>query len=196
MKLTENEEKLVQKAIRGDEKAFQALFEAYQHPIYNFIYRILGNEDEAADATQEVFFKMYRRLRSLRNPGYFSTWLFSIAKNEAITMIRRRRNKNHSSLSEVDERSLPPPLQPNHSDDPDRQVMRKEFESIFQKTLMEIPEIYRVAFVLGVLEGLPYEKVAKIVGCSVGNVKSRVFRARAHLAKKLQKEYASVNSTV
>lgn len=190
MKLAENEEKLIEQAVNGDEKAFQALFRAYQGAIYNFIYRMLGNEDEAADATQEVFFKVYKRLSSLRNPSFFSTWLFSIAKNEAITQTRRRKTKDHASLSEVDERMLPRPAKPDQMINPEVQVQNKEFETIFQKALDQIPEIYRVAFVLGVVEGMPYEKVAEIVGCTVGNVKSRVFRARAHLANILKKEYA------
>ena len=190
MKLAKNEGQIIKKAIEGDERSFKILFEAYQQPIYNFIFRMLGSKEEAADATQEVFFKLYKRLSTLRNPDFFSTWLFSIAKNEAITSTRRRKSKNHSSLSDVDERMLQPLMEPDHSFEPDEQVLNKEFETIFQKALLEIPEIYRVAFILGVLENQPYEKVAKVLGCSVGNIKSRVFRARAHLAKKLKKEYA------
>lgn len=190
MKLAKNEGQIIKKAIEGDEQSFRILFEAYQQPIYNFIFRMLGSQEEAADATQEVFFKVYKRLSTLRNPDFFSTWLFSIAKNEAITTTRRRKSKNHSSLSDVDERMLQPLIEPDHSFEPDEQVLNKEFETIFQKALLEIPEIYRVAFVLGVLENQPYEQVAKVLGCSVGNIKSRVFRARAHLAKKLKKEYA------
>lgn len=190
MKLAKNEGHIIKQAIEGDEQSFRTLFEAYQQPIYNFIFRMLGSQDEAADATQEVFFKVYKRLSTLRNPEYFSTWLFSIAKNEAITSTRRRKSKNHSSLDDIDERMLQPLVEPDHSFEPDEQVLNKEFETIFQKALLEIPEIYRVAFVLGVLENQPYEEVAKMLGCSVGNIKSRVFRARAHLAKKLKKEYA------
>jgi len=190
LKLAKNEGQIIKKAIEGDEQSFRILFEAYQQPIYNFIFRMLGSQEEAADATQEVFFKVYKRLSTLRNPDFFSTWLFSIAKNEAITTTRRRKSKNHSSLSDVDERMLQPLIEPDHSFEPDEQVLNKEFETIFQKALLEIPEIYRVAFVLGVLENQPYEQVAKVLGCSVGNIKSRVFRARAHLAKKLKKEYA------
>ncbi|NOY59701.1 MAG: sigma-70 family RNA polymerase sigma factor [Calditrichaeota bacterium] len=190
MKLAKNEGQIIKKAIEGDEQSFKILFEAYQRPIYNFIFRMLGSQEEAADTTQEVFFKVYKRLSSLRNPDFFSTWLFSIAKNEAITSTRRRKSKNHSSLSDIDERMLRPLREPDHSYEPDEQVLNKEFEAIFQKALLEIPEIYRVAFVLGVLENQPYEQVAKVLGCSVGNIKSRVFRARAHLAKKLKKEYA------
>ncbi|NIA31256.1 MAG: sigma-70 family RNA polymerase sigma factor [Actinobacteria bacterium] len=190
MKLAKNEGQIIKKAIEGDEQSFKILFEAYQRPVYNFIFRMLGSQEEAADTTQEVFFKVYKRLSTLRNPDFFSTWLFSIAKNEAITSTRRRKSKNHSSLSDIDERMLQPLREPDHSFEPDKQVLNKEFETIFQKALLEIPEIYRVAFVLGVLENQPYEQVAKVLGCSVGNIKSRVFRARAHLAKKLKKEYA------
>jgi RNA polymerase sigma-70 factor (ECF subfamily) len=72
----------------------------------------------------------------------------------------------------------------------DKRILQEEFETVFQEILADLPEIYRTAFVLGVLHEQPYEEVAKILSCSVGNVKSRVFRARLQIAEKLQKVYA------
>ena len=189
MILTENQEHLIARAAGGDEGAFQELFEAYQTPVYNFIYRMLGCAEDAADATQEVFFKMYKRLSSLRHPGYFSTWLFSIARNEAISMTRRRKRKNHTSIDDDQNGSMVQVLD-SSDPSPDRQYLQNEFECEFQRVLLEIPEIYRMAFILGVLEEHSYEEVAQIMDCSVGNVKSRVFRARQQIANKLQKVYA------
>ena len=85
-------------AAKGDETAFQDLFEAYQKPIFNFIYRMLGCLHDAADSTQEVFFKMYQRLTTLKEPEHFSTWLFSIAKNEAISAVRRNKKRVQTIL--------------------------------------------------------------------------------------------------
>lgn len=189
MILTENQEQLIASAAGGDDEAFQKLFEAYQTPIYNFIFRMLGCVEDAADATQEVFVKMYRRLTSLRNPKFFSTWLFSIAKNEAITMARRKKRKNQSSLDDDQNGSLSETLVTDEAA-PDRQLMQNEFETEFQRILLELPEIYRMAFVLGVIEGHCYEEVAQIMNCTVGNVKSRVFRARQQISARLEKVYA------
>jgi RNA polymerase sigma-70 factor (ECF subfamily) len=190
LQLTENEADLIRQAKDGDERAFRKIFDAYQHPVYNFIYRMIGHTEDAADATQEVFFKVYKKLVTLRDIKYFSTWLFSIAKNEAITAARRGKNKKHDSLDLLADRILSPDQNAGQSFDPDQQIVQEEFEIIFQKILLEIPEIYRMAFVLGVLEELSYEEVAQILGCSVGNVKSRVFRARSHIAKRMEKAYA------
>ncbi len=190
MQLVENEDRVIRQAMDGDERAFRILFEAYQHPIYNFIFRMLGHEEDAADATQEVFFKVYKKFSTLRDAKYFSTWLFSIAKNEAITTARRSKNKPQRSVDEFVEKGIPGGMRTTESIDPEERFFHQEFADIFQRVLMEIPEIYRAAFVLGVLEGLAYEEVAQILGCSIGNVKSRVFRARDHIAKRLEKEYA------
>lgn len=186
MKLLQNEEKTVKAATHGDEKAFQDIFQAYRKPVYHFIYRMLGCVHDAADTTQEVFVKMYQRLSTLKDPDHFSTWLFSIAKNEAISTARRlKRRKEKMEATDIYENPIHAPFTAN----PDVQLVNSEFEAIFQQQLMEIPETYRAAFILGVLEEKPYDEVAQILNCSVGNVKSRVFRARMHLAKRINSVY-------
>ncbi|MBN1996443.1 RNA polymerase sigma factor [candidate division KSB1 bacterium] len=186
MILLKDQDQIVVLAASGDEKAFKKLFEAFQQPVFNYIYRMLGCVQDAADATQNVFLKVYKKLQSLRNPALFSTWLFSIARNEAVSLMRKNKrkldylqNENNTCLDIIDNQK-----------DPAQNVMNKEFESIFQQVLTEIPEIYRSAFILGVLEEQSYEEVAKTLGCSVGNIKSRVFRARAFINKKLDRVYA------
>jgi RNA polymerase sigma-70 factor, ECF subfamily len=186
LKLLQNEEKTVSAAANGDERAFQDIFQAYRKPVYHFIYRMLGCAQDAADTTQEVFYKMYQRLSTLKDPEHFSTWLFSIAKNEAISTARRlKRHRERIESTDVYENPTHAPLTMN----PDIQLLNSEFEAIFQQQLLEIPETYRAAFILGVLEEKPYDEVAQILNCSVGNVKSRVFRARMHLAKKIARVY-------
>ncbi len=151
---------------------------------------MLGNDEEAADVTQEVFFKVYKKIQTLRDPGYFSTWLFSIAKNEAISLARQKKHKNHTSIDQSDDDDVQRQIQDYSILDPDKKLLNEEFERIFQNILSELPDIYRIAFILGVLEGYSYEEVAKIMNCSVGNVKSRVFRARSRIAQKLNKIYS------
>jgi RNA polymerase sigma-70 factor (ECF subfamily) len=186
LELVENQAQLIDQARNGNDKAFQNLFEAYQRPVYNFIYRMIGNEEDAEDVTQEVFFKVYKKLASLREAKFFSTWLFSIAKNEAVTASRRKNRRLATSLHEFDDNQEVTVLGDVIVENPENDIVNHEFEEIIQDILLEIPEIYRTAFVLGAIQRYPYEKVAEMLGCSIGNIKSRVFRARAQIAKKLK----------
>ena len=190
MKIIDNEELIVAQAIEGDEKAFTSLYAAYKNPVYNFIYRMSGNEHDAADIVQEVFFKVYKKIKTLKNPRFFSTWLFSIAKNEAVSQARRKKNKTYYSLEDDENNGVMRQLENPEALHPDKMAQHGELEKHFQHILSQIPENYRTAFILGVLEEKPYEQVAQIMGCTVGNVKSRVFRARAHITQKLAKLYA------
>jgi len=187
LELVENQAHLIEQARNGSDRAFQNLFKAYQRPVYNFIYRMLGNEQDAEDVTQEVFFKVYKKLSSLREIRYFSTWLFSIAKNEAVTASRRySRNNVTASIHEFDDSQEALAFGDLLIDNPEKEIVNNEFEEIIEMILLEIPEIYRTAFILGAIQQHPYEEVAQILGCSVGNIKSRIFRARAHIAKRLK----------
>lgn len=192
MELVENQAQLIEKARNGNEQAFQNLFEAYQRPVYNFIYRMVGNEEDAKDVTQEVFFKVYKKLASLREAQFFSTWLFSIAKNEAVTASRRKSRRLATSIHEFDDGQEAVVFGELVIENPENDIVNNEFEEIVQGILLEIPEIYRTAFILGAIQKYPYEEVAEMLGCSVGNIKSRVFRARAHIAKRLKKYKSKV----
>ncbi len=185
MQLLKNEENIVREAIDGDEYAFRQLFQAYQDPIYRFIYRLLGDKEESADAMQTVFFKAYKKLSLLKDPRFFSSWLFSIAKNESISLVRKLKRKREESLNAT-------ALQiATTSNLPHDKVIGIELETLFQKALAELPVKYRAAFILGVLEKRPYEDVAEILGCTTGTIKSLVFRARSILGKKLECIYNS-----
>ena len=187
MELVNNQHVLIEQAKRGNETAFRSLFDAYQYPVYHFIYRMLGDVEEAKDISQDVFFKVHKKLGSLRDPRFFSTWLFSIAKNEAITASRRKRKRQSSSIDEFTDGQEAGTFADLLIENPELTYIENEFEEIIQKILNEIPEIYRSAFILGVLQKYPYEEVAKILGCSIGNIKSRVFRARIQILQKLKK---------
>lgn len=148
---------------------------------------MIGNEEDAEDVTQEVFFKAYKKLSSLRESRFFSTWLFSIAKNEAVTASRRKSKRLTMSIHEFDDGQEAVAFGDLPVENPEKDIVSNEFEEIVQNILLEIPEIYRTAFILGAIQRYPYEEVAEMLGCSVGNIKSRVFRARAQIVKKLKK---------
>ncbi len=189
MRLIANEDEILQRAQQGDLNAFHRIYQAYRRPLFTFIYRMTGHRQDAEDLLQEVFVKAYQRLGSFRGNSHLSTWLFSIAKNETISFLRREARRNGVAMrTEANtgwENESPVPT----SGDPEDEVLEHETERVLQEALASLPETYRAAFVLGVVEGLPYEEVGKILGCTVPNVKSRVFRARAKLAHWLARNY-------
>ncbi len=191
MKLVSNEPELVEQAKQGNLKAFQKLFECYQTPVYNFILRMLGRPHDSEDVLQEVFVKMYRKLGTLKEPKFFSSWLFRIAKNETINFVNRYQSKDTDSIDEfepgVAERLLTDESEAGSN--PVEKAEQVELEAMLQSALSELPEEIRASFLLGVIEGYSYKEVSDILGCSIGNVKSRVFRARAFLSQKLRPQF-------
>lgn len=182
-----NEQELIARVKSGDIAAFRTLFEAYHVPVYGFVLRFLGSAHDAEDVTQEVFVKAYRRIKSLRDARYFSSWLFRIAKNQALNYMERQRNKQVDSL-EADRERVEHSLNDEPAASPQDNVEMAELEGLLQSALNDLPETLRSAFVLGVIEGHSYKEVAEILKCSVGNVKARVFRARSLLTSKLKPE--------
>ncbi|NOZ55888.1 MAG: sigma-70 family RNA polymerase sigma factor [Calditrichaeota bacterium] len=187
MRILEDELKLVEQARGGNLRAFHTLYEAYAAPLYAFILRMTRSREDAEDLLQNTFVKAYRNLSRFRGDSHFSTWLFSIAKNETVSFLRqhKRRNGKELSLNDVSTPALSLP----DDEDPEVDVLNSETEAVLHQAVSHLPEKYRAAFLLGVVEGLPYEEVGKILKCTVPNVKSRIFRARAKLAKWLRKHY-------
>ncbi len=192
MKLIKDQERVVEEAKKGDENAFRELYRAFEKPVYRFIFRMVTNSDEAADITQDVFFKVYQKIDTCKKPEFFSSWLFSIARNSTISLMRKNKKEKHISIenSMDDESLLQLPCEVN--DILEEHLIGKEFNHVFNELLSELPEIYRTAFVLGVIEKHSYQDVAEIMDCSIGNVKSRVFRARSMLNEKLTQKYENV----
>ncbi len=182
-----DEHELIELVKQGNRSAFRDLFQAYQLPVYNFVLRMLGASHDAEDVTQEVFVKAYRKINSLSESGHFSSWLFRIAKNEALNFMQRRKPRNTDSV-EADYDRLDRQIageNPEAVPSPAKQVESDELETLLQSALNGLPESLRTAFVLGVVEGYSYKEVAEVMKCSVGNVKARVFRARSLLSQQL-----------
>lgn len=157
---------LVGRAREGDTTAFRLLFEQYKNPVYNFIYRMLGRRQDAEDVLQEVFVKIFQKLPTLHNPEAFSGWLFTTARDETINHLRRKKRHLFDSLDQLQPNARENTLSQagGHSPSPEKHTALRERE------------------------------VAEILGCTVANVKLRVFRARAVLNKKL-KPYLQATGT-
>jgi RNA polymerase sigma-70 factor (ECF subfamily) len=172
----------IEAARKGDRSAFGRLVEAYQGPVYNLGYRMLGNAEEAEDAAQETFLRAYRKLGSYDPTRKFSTWLLSIASHHCIDRLRRRR----VTLLSLEDENLPPSVMVSSQPGPERHAMQSEREAQIQALLGTLSADYRTVVVMHYWYDSSYEEIAQATDSTVSAVKSRLFRARRMLAKQLQ----------
>lgn len=186
-----DESDLIRQAQRGDLEAFNRLVLAYEHQVYNLAYRIMGEGDSAADATQEAFISAYRALRRYRG-GSFRAWLLRIVTNACYDELRRRKRRPVTSLDDI----LPDAggIDPEESGElvfkpeaPEAATERGELSRAIQDCLNRLPDEFRVVAVLVDVQGYDYRDAANSLGKPVGTVKSRLARARARLRECLQR---------
>ncbi len=179
--MTEKEQAgVIRQVLAGDSNAFEALVKAHERSVYNLALRMLGNEQDALDASQEAFFRAYRSLDSFRGDSKFSVWLYRITGNVCLDMLRRAGRRPESSLTvEDDGEEL---AVPDERGDPQRALERKELRAAVREGLMRLEPPFRQALILRELNGLTYDEIARVTGLEAGTVKSRIFRARRKLA--------------
>ena len=187
--LQDNDVTLVESCRNGDSTAFDELVRRYKDRVYHVAYRFLGNHEDAQDATQEAFVRAYQGIHTFRGSARVYTWLYSIVGNVSRNRLRDRsrkgRNKGTSleSLEEANPAVARSALASTH--DPAAEAQRNEMEGLLQECLMELPEHYRLVFVLRTVDQLSYDEIAESVGCPKGTVKSRLNQARKMLHEKL-----------
>ncbi|MBS3784044.1 MAG: sigma-70 family RNA polymerase sigma factor [Anaerolineae bacterium] len=164
--------------------AFGRLVEAYQDPVYNLAYRMLGNGPEAEDAAQEAFIRAYRHLASYDPRRPFSTWLFSIASHYCIDRLRRRRIDWLPLKEEIAE----PVRLASASPNPESVVTERDREAWIQELMSDLSPQDRAAVILHYWYDYPYKEIAEILGLTVSAVKSRLYRARRALADQMEGE--------
>lgn len=169
----------IERARSGDCRAFSPLVEAYQAPIFNLCYRILGNPHDAEEAAQEAFLRAYSRLDSYDPARPFKTWLFSIAHHHCIDRLRRRRL---DWLSLDDEPALDTAAWRSPAPTPEESAMRREQEGDIQALLNALSAQDRSVLVMRYWYNLSYEEIAAATASTVSAVKSRLHRARGALA--------------
>lgn len=178
---------LVAACRKGDASAFDALMRRHKDRIYNLAYRYLGNREDALDLAQEVFVKAYRNLDGFRGEAQVYTWLHAIALNLARNRTRdgARKGRNKSvSLDALTEAGAYDGASPGPS--PSAEAMGHELEDVLQECLNELPDHYRLAFVLRTVEGMSYDEIAQALSCPKGTVKSRLNQARLLLRSRLE----------
>lgn len=178
---------LVERVQRGDKKAFDLLVKKYQQKVINLISRYIKNQSDVADVAQEAFIKAYRALPNFRGESAFYTWLYRIAVNSAKNHMVALGRKPPGSDVEVDEAEFydgGDALKENAS--PERLLLTDEIRTMVFDTIETLPDDLRMAITLRELENLSYEEIASIMSCPVGTVRSRIFRAREAIDKKIQ----------
>ena len=170
---------LLERAQQGDEEAYSLLFEQYSQPIFNFIYRMVGQSDMAEDLAQETFVRAYKKVRTLRlhDDTQLSTWLFSIAKNVVRESFRARRiDQNKRELEDVFTLAVS-----GDEPRPDEQLWNKELQHMVQQGLQTLDDEKRLVFVLRVFQQCTYEEIAAITGYSMPKLKADLYRARTQM---------------
>lgn len=176
-----DEAQLVQAALHGELDAFNRLVLAYQDIAFNVAYRMLGDEDEASDATQTAFISAYRNLASYRG-GSFKAWVLRMVTNSCYDELRRKQRRPTTPLEPINEEDGEeidsPAWMAADDPSPEDSLAVKELEHAIQHCLDRLPEDFRSVVVLVDLQGLDYEEVAASVHTPLGTVKSRLARAR------------------
>jgi RNA polymerase sigma-70 factor (ECF subfamily) len=173
------ESELIQRLHLGDRQAFADLYEHHKAAIYRYCLRMLTDSDAAEDATQETFLKMFAGVSRLQNVESFLPWLFSIARNEVMMHFRRNRRNGIQSDEEVWDKQTPYEI-----------TVAAEITEIVQRLLQNLKSEYREVIILREYEQLSYTHIAEITGDTESSVKSRLFKARKALTKRLKEYYS------
>ena len=170
----------VRKLQRGDTDAFEILIRRHQKTIFNLIYRMLGDYDEAAEISQEAFLSAYRAIGTFRGDANFSTWLYRIALNHAAT---RRKSLNTRQQHSVAMENVEPASDPHPG--PAESMEKKEIRQRVQQALNRLDPEDATIILLRDLQDVPYDEVARTLEIPIGTVKSRLHRARQALRSQL-----------
>ena len=177
-----DEEKLLQRAMRGDAQAFNDLMGLHEGRMYAVALRMCGTREDAQDCLQEAMLRVYRSIGSFKAQSSFATWVYRITMNTCLDELRRRKSRPGTSLDGLLDSGWSPS---DDRDTPEQHAVRAEKRAGIMRMIRELPEDMRAAIVLRDLQGLPYEEIAQALGTNVGTIKSRISRARERLRGKI-----------
>jgi RNA polymerase sigma-70 factor, ECF subfamily len=174
-----SEAEAIERAKQGDEESFKGLYSLHKRRVYSLCLRMTGNTAEAEDLTQEAFLQLYRKIATFRGESAFSTWLHRLAVNVVLMRLRKK------GLPEV---SLEETLEPQQEDGPRKDIGTRDnvlagsIDRIsLERAIESLPPGYRMIFVLHDIEGYEHNEIAEMLGCSIGNSKSQLHKARMKL---------------
>jgi RNA polymerase sigma-70 factor (ECF subfamily) len=179
------DETLIAKFQKGDIQAFDTLVRRYKDQLLNYVYRFVGNRNDAEDLVQETFLRVYKNKHYYKEIAKFSTWIYTIAGNLAKTELRRRKRRRLFSVSNFvnEERDFDIPDTDNN---PESAVDGSLKDDIIQKAIEKLPAKFKEVILLRDVQGFAYEEISQILSIPLGTVKSRVNRGRLKLQEDLK----------
>jgi len=177
---------LIDATLSGDTRAFDELVRRYQDRLVHSLEHALASRDDALDVAQQAFVLAWKKLSTFRREAGFYSWLYRIARNVAISRIRRPKISS-GSLDHLHETAGFEPADEHSESAPDHALLQTEQIQLVQQALQEIAEEFRQPLVLKEIDGLSYEEIAQLIDIPLGTVRSRIFRARQELIAKLQR---------
>ena len=184
----EIDRQLVERAQRGDKRAFELLVEKYQRKLARLLSRFIRDPAEVEDVTQEAFIKAYRALPAFRGDSAFYTWLYRIGINTAknYLMALGRRAPTSTEVEAEEAEGFEEGEQLRDINTPESVLLSNEIAETVNSTIEQLPEELRTAIQLREIEGMSYEDIAQVMNCPIGTVRSRIFRAREAIDEVLQ----------
>lgn len=176
-----DEQAVIKRAKRGDLDAFNQLVLAYQDAVYTVTYRIMGDGESAADATQDTFITAYRRLETYHG-GNFRAWLLRVATNTCYDALRYHKRRPATHLDDLvgEDYDDGPPI-PDPIATPEETIQQIELSEAIQRCIQGLSDDQRVVLVMSDIEGYSYQEIADTVAVQLGTIKSRLSRARVNL---------------
>jgi len=182
----DSDDDLIRAAQSGKQEAFAGLVEKYKTRAFGVVVGIVGSRDEALDVVQESFVKAYYKLKEFRFGSNFYTWFYRLLVNQAIDRWRKISRSREVPMDEayLTEEVFPPGFA-GHPATPEEILMNRELQEILREAIAALPEHHRAVILLREVEGMTYEEIAKVLGCSMGTVMSRLHYARERLKNAL-----------
>ena len=177
-----NEERLIERAMRGDAQAFNELMTQQERRMYAVALRMFANREDAEDCMQEAMLRIFRAIGTFKAQSSFSTWVYRITMNTCLDELRRRKNKLNTSLDGLLDMGWSPS---DTRDTPEQHAMKSEARAQITRFIQEWPEDMRAAIVLRDIQGLSYDDIAEALNTNVGTIKSRISRGREKLREKI-----------
>lgn len=185
--MQQDDASLIAQSVRGDRIAFGELVLRHQDRLYNTVYRLLGNADDAQDVVQDAFLNAYQSLHHFKGDSRFYTWLYRIAVNSAISLKRKHRVLLRADLH-AQNGVVSEPADCSDASQPGAALERQEDEQRLQIALQRLTPEHRTVLVLKEIDGRKYEEIAEILHVPIGTIRSRLHRARLELRDLLQRE--------